>query len=150
MDDDRKGLSLPGFAFPSLVEPKMPTMPIVRNALVEATEANFASEFYKRLLKWIGDFDAGLDASHEVGVRLVCFGQTVVFHLRNIGYWNPSLISFKGVTDDGNPVDLIQHVSQISILLMKVPRQDPSKPKVPIGFSSEDRKPKTTPPAVSK
>jgi hypothetical protein len=52
----------------------------------------------------------------------------------DIGYWNPSLISFQGRTDDGQPVELIQHVSQISILLMKLKRPDPSKPKRKIGF----------------
>jgi hypothetical protein len=82
-------------------------------------------------------FDATLDQEHEVGVRLVSFGQTVVFHLDDIGFWNPSLICFKGVTDDGSPVELIQHASQISVLLMKLCRKDPSKPKRRIGFVPE-------------
>ena len=98
---------------------------------------NLASEFHKRLVKWISDFDASLDETHEVGVRLVNFGQTVVFHLADIGYWNPSLIWFRGSDDDGHPVELIQHVSQISVLLMKLLRKDPSRPKLPIGFSCE-------------
>jgi hypothetical protein len=106
----------------------------IKNPLVETAHSNLASEFHSRLAGWINDFDAGLDQEHEVGVRLVSFGQTVVFHLHSMGYWNPSLISFSGLTDDGNPVELIQHVTQISILLMKVPRKDLSKPKQPIGF----------------
>jgi Family of unknown function (DUF6173) len=119
----------------------MPALSIPRNALLEAAESNYASEFYERLGKLISTFDASLDEEHEVGVRLVSFGQTVVFHLRGMGYWNPSLISFQGVTDDGSPVDLIQHVTQISILLMKVHRQDTSKPKKPIfGFGGEPKK----------
>lgn len=99
---------------------------------------NFASDFYDRLVKWINDFDASLDDEHEVGLRLVNFGQTVTFHLENIGYWNPALISFTGTTEDGNPVELIQHVNQISILLMKLKRPDPSKPKRKIGFDAQD------------
>jgi Family of unknown function (DUF6173) len=105
------------------------------NPLVLAAESNLASAFHTRLVKWISDFDAGLDEAHEVGVRLVNFGQTVTFRLSGIGYWNPSLISFRGVTEDGNPVELIQHVTQISVLLMKLPRPDPSVPKHPIGFA---------------
>jgi hypothetical protein len=112
--------------------PKIPTNPLVTNV-----EANRASEFYKRLTKWIAEFDESLEDSHEVGIRLVSFGQTVVFHLESMGYWNPSLISFKGYTEDGNPVELIQHVSQISVLLTKLPRKEPSKPKKPIGFAFE-------------
>jgi len=106
------------------------------------TNPNAASEFYTRLVEWINGFDASLDMGHEVGVRLVSFGQAVVFHLEDIGYWDPSLISFRGRTTDDEPVELIQHVSQISILLMKVPRKNPGEPKKPIGFHS-DIKPET-------
>jgi hypothetical protein len=107
------------------------------NPLVVAAESNYASAFHKRLAQWISNFDTELDEAHEVGVRLVNFGQSVTFRLSGIGYWNPSLISFQGVTEDGNPVELIQHVSQISVLLMKLPRTDPSIPKRPIGFEIE-------------
>jgi hypothetical protein len=97
-------------------------------------EQNQASEFHNRLAKWINEFNSSLDEQHDVGIRLVNFGQTVVFHLARLGYWNPSLMWFAGTTDNGDPVELIQHVSQISILLMKLPRRDPTKPKTPIGF----------------
>jgi Family of unknown function (DUF6173) len=120
----------------TMLSPVMPNLTIPKNAVVAAMEANHASEFYERLMQWFNDFDASLDQAHEVGVRLVSFGEAFVFHLRNIGYWNPSLISFVGVTEDGEPVELIQHVSQISVLLMKLPRKDASKPKQPIGFAS--------------
>ena len=106
------------------------------NPLVLAERANRASEFHRILSEWIIKFDASLDEAHEVGVRLVSFGQSVVFHLSSMHFWNPSLISFCGVTEDGSPVELIQHVSQISILLMKVPRKDLSQPKKPIGFDA--------------
>lgn len=102
---------------------------------------NLASEFHKRLIKWIQDFDEELDQEYEVGVRLVTFGQTVTFHLEEIGYWDPSLISFSGVNETGDPVELIQHVSQISILLLKMKRKDPEKPKRPIGFAAWDEEP---------
>jgi len=98
-------------------------------------EQNQASDFYERLVEWINDFDSGLDHEHEVGVRLVSFGQTVIFHLEDIGYDDPSLITFYGHTEQGDPVELIQHVSQISILLMQMKRADPTQPKKPIGFA---------------
>jgi hypothetical protein len=119
---------------PTIPDFKMPEIP--RNPLLVAAEANYASEFYTRLVKWITDFDAKLDQENEVGVRLVSFGQNVVFTLQSLGYWNPSLISFTGITQDDSPVELIQHVTQISILLMKLPRTDPSKPKSRIGFAA--------------
>ena len=103
--------------------------------LVTIAEDNQASEFHKRLATWIEEFNQGLDQQHEVGVRLVNFGQTVVFHLDSIGYWNPSLILFQGTTQEGQPVELIQHVSQISILLTRLPRKDPNQPRRKIGFA---------------
>jgi hypothetical protein len=117
---------------------KMPEIKFAPNPLVVAAEANMASEFHRRLMQWISDFEATLDQAHEVGARLVNFGQSVVFHLRNICFWNPSLIRFDGTMDDGSPVQLIQHVTQISVLLTKLPRKDPSKPKRAIGFVGEN------------
>ncbi|MDS3862466.1 DUF6173 family protein [Thermosynechococcaceae cyanobacterium BACA0444] len=111
----------------------MPEFKFTTNA-----QANYASEFHKRLVKWINDFDASLDDRYEVGIRLVSFGQVVTFHLKGLGYWDPSLISFSGTTESGDPVELIQHVSQISILLMKMERREPDKPKQPVGFHLDD------------
>jgi hypothetical protein len=119
----------PKFNLPKIDIPQIETPQFVKNA-----EDGLASEFYKRLVKWINDFDKSLDQKHEVGVRLVSFGQSIVFHLESMGHWNPFLISFHGTTDNGQPVELIQHVNQISILLMKLPRKNPEKPKEPIGF----------------
>lgn len=76
------------------------------------------------------------DGEHEVGLRLVTFGQTVVIHVEDLGYYNPSLIRFYGTVEDGSPVELVQHISQISFLLVAVKKKDPSKPKRKIGFSS--------------
>ena len=114
---------------PSLVQPQLP--PLIKMPV----DQNLASEFHTRLIKWIHDFDNELDQEYEVGARLVNFGQTITFHLHDIGYWNPSLISFSGNMENGDPVELIQHVSQISILLIKMKREDPTLPKRPIGFA---------------
>jgi len=142
MADSKIVKSWPDSLMPDLRLPDIQMPKIGPNPLVVSVEANYASEFHKRLVKWINDFDATLDQQHEVGVRLVSFGQTVVFHLNDIGYWNPSLIRFEGVMEDGSPVELIQHVSQISVLLMKLPRNDPSKAKRKIGFITEEEKTK--------
>ena len=100
------------------------------------SDPNLADEFHKRLITWINDFHKGLDEDKEVGGRLVNFGQSITFHIEDIGYWNPSLISFIGKNSEGQPVELVQHVSQISILLVALPREDLSTPKRPIGFAS--------------
>lgn len=102
---------------------------------VPPTNPNLASEFHMRLMSWINDFHRNLDDDLEVGARLVNFGQSVTFHVENIGYWNPSLISFMGKNEVGEPVELVQHVTQISILLVAMKRKS-IEPKRPIGFAS--------------
>lgn len=106
-------------------------------ALKAIAEGGLASALYETIAEWMEDFHASLDDEHEVGVRLVSFGREVVFHIEDMGYANPSLITFRGTSTEGNPVELIQHVSQISVLLVKLPRLDPSRPKKPLGFLDE-------------
>lgn len=112
-----------------------PEIDIPENPLITNLYDNSASAFYDRLAKWIEEFDASLDNAHEVGFCLISFGQATVFHFEDMDYRNPSLISFKGRTEHGEPVELIQHVSQINILLTKLPRPEPDKPKEPFGFA---------------
>ncbi|WP_350314756.1 DUF6173 family protein [Pseudoalteromonas sp. TB43-MNA-CIBAN-0091] len=97
---------------------------------------NLASEFHHRLITWINDFHRDLDDEHEVGAQLVNFGQSITFHIEDIGYWDPSLISFIGKNENGETIKLVQHVSQISILLIGLKRTNLDQPKRPIGFAS--------------
>ncbi|WP_413730809.1 DUF6173 family protein [Sodalis sp. RH22] len=99
-------------------------------------DPNYANEFHSRLLCWINDFHRNLEDDYEVGGQLASFGRFIEFHFTDIGYWNPSLISFIGVLEDGSPVELVQHVSQINILLIKKKRIQTDEPKRPIGFAS--------------
>ncbi len=100
--------------------------------------ANLASEFHSRLAQRIRAFEAALDPSQDVGVQLVSFGQSITFHVTNVGFHNPSLIVFRGVLENGNPVELIQHVSQLSFLLVAMKRSEPEKPRRTIGFYAPD------------
>lgn len=97
---------------------------------------NHADQFHYRLICWINDFHRQLDDEHEVGGQLASFGRFIEFHFTDISYWNPSLISFIGKLEDGSPVELVQHVSQINILLIKKKRLNPEEPKRPIGFAA--------------
>ncbi len=84
---------------------------------------HLASGAYRRLVTWIREFEDHLDDDTEVGVRLVTFGRALSFHLCDLSYWNPHFIRFVGSDPSGNPVQLIQHINQVSVLLMKTPKQ---------------------------
>ena len=78
-----------------------------------------ASDFHSRLVTWINEFEAELDEESEVAVRLVNFGQTFAFHLSDVTFWNPAMLRFDGIDNLGKPIQLIQHVTQLSVLLYK-------------------------------
>jgi hypothetical protein len=108
--------------------------PSALSKLADAADANLASEFHKRLMNRVRAFEATLDPEQEVGVRLVSFGQTVTLHARSIGFVNPSLIVFIGETEDPQPIQLVQHVSQVNLLLTCVPKLKPEEPSRVFGF----------------
>lgn len=79
---------------------------------------NPAKWMHERIVSSINDFEKRLDSDHEVGARLVSFGSDVTFHIEDVGYWGPDMIIFHGVSTEGKRVQLLQHVSQLSVLLV--------------------------------
>lgn len=102
-------------------------------AEVARRKNNPALSAFESLEQYVREFEVDLDSEHEVGARLVSFGSEVTFHVRQIGYSLPNLITFDGITNDGNRVKLIQHVSQLSVLLVAM-KTATSAPRQPIGF----------------
>ncbi len=59
------------------------------------------------------------------------FTANEIIHIDDVGYWGPDIIRFYGNTSDGHPVELMQHISQLNVLLMAVkPVAEPRR----IGF----------------
>jgi hypothetical protein len=108
-----------------------------------AFKGKSGSVAYERLSKYIKDFEAELDNDHEIGARLVSFGQNVTFHIEDIGYYGPDIITFDGRNDAMEKVQLIQHVSQLSVLLVAVRKQQEEPRR--IGFILDKEKSKSNP-----
>lgn len=111
-------------------------LPSLQNIDIEGVEANYASKFSEILIQMIQEYDNNLGEEFEVGLRLVSFSPTIIFAVHSIGFQNPSLIVFTGIAEDGSPIELIQHVTQISFLLTSLYRKDKDVPKRRIGFNS--------------
>ena len=63
------------------------------------------------------------------------FGDDTLFHIADVGYWNPDIITFDGFDKSGNRMKLIQHVSQLNVLLLAVRKTTPpAEPPRRIGF----------------
>ena len=81
---------------------------------------NPAESAYKRIVRYICKFEEHLDSEHEIGGRLVTHGSGTTFHIQNIGHHGPDLVTFYGLDEEGQRLQLIQHISQINILLVAV------------------------------
>lgn len=91
-----------------------------------------ASWTYEKISENIKDFQDSLDNSHEVGVMLASFGETVLMTVTDIGFQNPNLLYFYGFVN-GVDSQLIQHMSQLNFLLTSVPVPSDREPNR-IGF----------------
>jgi len=98
----------------------------VDNQLAEAAHLrnNPVIEICQAIQKYIEAFENELDNEHEIGIRLASFGGVVIFHAEQIGFSKPNVITFYGITDEGEKVQLIQHVSQLSFLLKAVKKRE--------------------------
>lgn len=105
----------------------------------EVAEARSAEGFVRRILARVRAFEANLDQAREVGIRLVSFGQSITFRVDHLTFVEPSLVVFVGKSEDGQPVQLVQHLSQVSFLLMALPRISPEEPRTVIGFEIPKR-----------
>ena len=129
--DDYK-ISMPNFKTPdfsSMLRASIPTIPI--------SKINPARWTYERLIEYIKDFENELDSEHEIGARLVSFNTATVFHIQDLGYYGPDIISFNGINENGENVQLIQNVSQLNVLLVAV-KKIKDKPRR-IGFDLEKK-----------
>jgi len=89
---------------------------------------------YERLILYIQNFEEQLDNSQEVAMGFAG-GDVGILRIEGIGYFDPDLVTFYGTDDEGTKTQLIQHVSQLNVMLRAEPREDESDaPPNRIGF----------------
>ena len=109
--------------------------------VITPREGGDAGWMYERIVKSIEDFEKDLGNEYQAGGRLVNF-QDIVFSIEDVGYWGPDMIIFDGTLPDGSHVQLLQHISQLNLLLVSVPRKDDlTQPRRKIGFQIDSTTP---------
>lgn len=88
---------------------------------------------YRRLILYIAKFEEALDAEHEVAMGFTD-GGTGVIRIEGMGHFDPDIVTFYGTDPRGAKVQLIQHVSQLAVLLRAVPKRRPEEAPRRIGF----------------
>jgi hypothetical protein len=93
-----------------------------------------AAQAYDRLVLYIRNFEAQLDASHEVAMGFAG-GDAGVLRIEGVGFYDPDILTFYGRDENGLKTQLIQHVTQLSVVLRATPKAEPAAPARRIGFS---------------
>ena len=57
-----------------------------------------------------------------------------VVSIEGLGYYDPDILTFYGRDDQGMKTQLVQHVTQLSVILRAVPKVAPEIPARRIGF----------------
>lgn len=114
----------------SLANFTLPEIPRIR-------DYRLADWMYERIIKRIEDFEKNLPDDMQAGGMLANFAN-MTFSIDDIGYHNPDMIIFYGTQLDGSKIELLQHTSQLNLLLVGVKRSNPEEPRRKIGFIADD------------
>ncbi|MCL6282839.1 DUF6173 family protein [Ruegeria sp. 2012CJ41-6] len=88
---------------------------------------------YERLIIYIRNFEKQLDAKHEVAMGFTG-GDAGVLRIEGMGYYDPDIVTFYGSDASGAKTQLVQHVSQLNVMLRALPIPSEEEPANRIGF----------------
>ena len=88
---------------------------------------------YERLILYIQNFEKTLDGDHEVAMGFTG-GDAGVMRIEGMGYFDPDMITFYGSDGTGARTQLVQHVSQLNVMLRTLPKTLEDQPANRIGF----------------
>lgn len=101
-----------------------------KSAAPSKTPAESACE---RLVVYIRQFESQLNQSQEIAMGFTGSAAGVL-RIEGLGWSAPDLLTFFGRDEEGMRTQLVQHVSQLSVLLRAVPKSTPEAPPLRIGF----------------
>ena len=93
----------------------------VRMAAKPADQKTPAEWAYERLVLYIQKFEETLDGAQEVGMGFAG-SDAGMLHIQGMGFFAPDIITFYGVDQTGTKTQLVQHVSQLNVMLKAAPK----------------------------
>lgn len=88
---------------------------------------------YDRLILYIRNFEDQLDPDQEIAMGFAG-SDAGVLRIEGLGYFDPDIVTFYGRDEEGLKTQLVQHVTQLSVLLRAVPKAEPETAARRIGF----------------
>ncbi len=108
--------------------------PLPRAMAAEPLEDKSPAQWaYERLILYIQNFETQLDDEHEVAMGFTG-GDVGVLQIEGIGYFDPDIVTFYGHDEEGARTQLIQHVSQLNVMLRALPKAPEVEEPRRIGF----------------
>lgn len=108
--------------------------PLPEGVAAQPIEAKSPAQWaYERLILYIKNFEGQLDNEHEVAMGFTG-GDAGVLKIEGIGYFDPDIVTFYGRDEEGMRNQLIQHVSQLSVMLRAMPKAPEVEEPRRIGF----------------
>lgn len=101
-----------------------------RKPVAQKSPAEWA---YERLILYIKNFEEQLDNEHEVAMGFAG-GDAGVLRIEGMGYFDPDIVTFYGSDPAGAKNQLVQHVSQLNVLLRALPKKVQTEAPRRIGF----------------
>lgn len=98
-----------------------------------ASEKSPAQWAYERIILYLRNFEEQLDNSQEVAMGFAG-GGTGMLRIEGMGYFDPDIVTFYGTEGSGGRTQLIQHVSQLNVMLRALPKPDDEPEPRRIGF----------------
>ncbi|PSL20961.1 DUF6173 family protein [Shimia abyssi] len=102
-------------------------------AQTPVTEKSQAQWAYERLILYIQNFEKQLDNEHEVAMGFTG-GHAGALRIEGMGYFDPDLVTFYGTDSSGVKTQLVQHISQLNVMLRALPKQIETAEPNRIGF----------------
>lgn len=88
---------------------------------------------YERLIIYIQNFEKQLDNEHEIAMGFTG-GDAGVVRIEGMGFYDPDIVTFYGTDGEGAKTQLIQHVSQLNVMLRALPKNIDQEVPNRIGF----------------
>lgn len=103
---------------------------VTRKPVGQKSPAEWA---YERLILYIQSFEEQLDNEHEVAMGSAG-SDAGVLRIEGMGYFDPDVVTFYGTDATGARTQLVQHVSQLSVILRALPKAVQQEIPRRIGF----------------
>lgn len=88
---------------------------------------------YERIILYIQKFEETLDNEHEAAMGFTG-GDAGVMRIEGMGYFDPDIVTFYGSDPAGTKTQLIQHVTQLNVMLRALPKSVKEEAPQRIGF----------------